>query len=116
MADGKFKYELSDVEMLERGKRQAVVDGRIDLLVDQKATANSKTNAQIKALRQERRELSLAIREGYEFRDVSEQLAFELMLAECSVCMHQQRFAVGTDLTEKLCDNCRTMGSMEEKP
>lgn len=115
MAEGKFKYELSDVELLERGKRQAVVDGRIDLLEDQKSTQNSKINSQIKALRQERRELSLAIREGYEWREVAEQQAMELMIAECSLCFHQQRYEVGTDLSEKLCDNCRTTGSMEEK-
>lgn len=115
MAEGKFKYELSDVEVLERGRRQATVDGRIDLLEETKATQNAKINAELKALRQERRALSLAIREGYEWREVAEQEEMELVTTQCSICYHQQRFALGVDLAEKLCDNCRTMGSLKAK-
>lgn len=115
MAEGKFKYELSDVEIQERGERLAVVLGRIELKKEEKKAATAEVNGAIKALGQEAYVLALAIREGYEMRDVAEQQEMALMVAECCVCMHQHRFAAGTDLSEKLCDNCRTTGSMEEK-
>lgn len=116
MADGKFKYELSDIEKQERGARLAVVLGRIELKKEEKKAATAEVNGVLKGLAQEAYVLALALREGFEMREVAEQQAMALILAECSLCLHQQRFPVGTDLTQKLCDNCRSTGSMEEKP
>lgn len=115
MAEGKFKYELSDVELSERGKRLALVHREIELHRETLKSNSADLNAKIKALKKEGWGLVLAINEGYEWRDVAEQQEMRLLLAECSICYHQQRFTVGTDIKEKLCDNCRTMGSMETK-
>jgi RNase P subunit RPR2 len=115
MAEGKYKYELSDVEVKDRGQRLALVHREIELHRETLKSNSADLNAKIKALKKEGWYLVLAINEGYEWREVAEQQEMRLLLAECSICYHQQRFTVGTDLTEKLCDNCRTMGSMQPK-
>lgn len=113
--EGKYQYHLSESELLERGRRQAVIDGRIDLREDEKSTANAKVNAEIKALKTERRALSLAVREGYEWRPSAEQQEMEMVLAECVTCLHQHRYTYGTILDDKPCENCGLVGSMKEK-
>ena len=113
---GRFKYELSDPELKERGERLATVLGRIEVKKEEKKAATAEINGSLKALAAEAYVLALSIREGFEMRDVAEQQALALLVAECELCMHQQRFAAGTDLSDKLCDNCRTTGSMKEKP
>lgn len=115
MASGQFRYELSDVEKSERGERLAVVLGRIEVKKEELKAAAGEIKGTLKALAKEAYVLALAIREGYEMRDIAEQQVMELMVAECSLCMHQSRFEAGTDLSQKLCDNCRVTGSMEEK-
>lgn len=113
--DDKYKYELSETEIMERGKRQAVIDGRIDLRREEKKTTAAEYNAEIKALEQERRALSLSIREGYEWRDVAEQQELTLMEAICTTCFHTQRYRHGTLLGDKPCENCGLIGGMQEK-
>lgn len=116
MAEGKFKYELSDFEKMQAGQRLAQIHREIELHRETLKSNGASLNAKIKALKKEGWTTVMAINEGYEWREVSEQQEMALMLAECRICMHQHRFPVGTDLSEKLCDNCRTTGSMEEKP
>lgn len=115
MSNGKFKYELSESELKERGQRLAIVLGRIELRTEERKIAVSDIQAQLKALRQEAHTLSLAIREGCEWRDEAEQTEMELMLAECETCFHQHRYAAGTLLDDKPCENCGLIGSMREK-
>ncbi len=114
--EGKFKYELSESEIMERGQRLAQLLGRIELRKEELKCASADLNSQIKALRKEGWQLSVSIRQGYEYRDVAEQQEMELMLAECETCFHQHRYTVGTLLDDKPCENCGLVGSMKEKP
>lgn len=116
MAEGKFKYELSDTEIENAGRRLATIHREIELHRETLKSNGATLNAKIKALKKEGWTVVMAINEGYEWREVAEQQVMELMVAECTLCFHQHRFEAGTDLSEKLCDNCRTTGSMEEKP
>jgi hypothetical protein len=111
----KYQYDLSETEIMERGQRLAVVLGRLELHKEEQKITNAETNAKIKGLRQEAHILSLAIREGHEYRDVYEQQEMEMILAECGTCLHQKRFTFGTLLDDKPCVNCGLIGSLKEK-